>query len=208
MSTAAPLRVRLVAEWEPLSMHELTIGEKAQAAALPSDARRRSWLVARRALRRALADSRLPTDTSTYGFPHRRASLSYDRSYVVAAVADDAEVLIGVGVDVQTGRAPEPETARLFLAEHEREALESTPALRQRGELLRMWTVKEALYKADPDNAATLDLRRYHLDDPRARCGEARTATAARFHYRTLALCQGFLTVALTLSQNGAPTGG
>lgn len=203
MTGLGRVHLRLAASSTPLPEADLTEGEAAQAAALPSAARRRSWLTARRALRRALAEAGLPADTSGYVFPHRCASISYACDYAVATVVGgDTTSVLGVGVDVETGLPPAPETARLFLTEHERSALGALPAPRRRTELLRMWTVKEALFKADPDNTG-IDLCRYTLNEPLARRGTARLAgtAVAAFRYLSLDLPRGALSVALRLSR-------
>ncbi|MFF2518953.1 4'-phosphopantetheinyl transferase family protein [Streptomyces sp. NPDC058086] len=210
----APDRVmlRLAASDVPMSVADLTDGEVTQLTRLPSQPRRRTWLTARRALRRALASAGLPEDTSAYAFPHPRASLSYaGECAFAAAVGGESRAVLGLGVDVdvENSPGPAPQTALLFLAEHEQQALTDLPAPRQRAELLRMWTAKEALYKSDPDQTG-IDLRRYTLDLPLARRGVARLAGSdvAAFRYLSLDLPGGVLTVAVLLSQNGAITRG
>ncbi|MEV0186140.1 4'-phosphopantetheinyl transferase superfamily protein [Streptomyces sp. NPDC050625] len=206
----APDRVmlRLAASDVPLPVADLTDGEVAQLTRLQSQPRRRTWLTARRALRRALASAGLPEDTSAYAFPHPRASLSYaGECAVAAAVGGDNRAVLGLGVDVENIPGPAPQTALLFLSEHEQQALTDLPAPRQRAELLRLWTAKEALYKSDPTQTG-IDLRRYTLDLPLARHGVARLAGSdvAAFRYLSLDLPRGVLTVAVLLSQNGAIT--
>src|SRR5688500_8593893 len=75
----------------------------------------------------------------------------------------------GVGVDIETGRRPPPRMARFFLTRKERRCL-GQPSPEQ---LLRLWTVKEALFKADPLNHRRV-LADYALDDPLADAGCAR----------------------------------
>ncbi|AXG79865.1 4'-phosphopantetheinyl transferase family protein [Streptomyces paludis] len=196
------VRLRLAGSRVPLPEADLTEGEAAQAAALNSPARRRSWLTARRALRRALTGTRLPQDTSGYTFPHRVASLSYARDHAVAAVAEgDTADVRGLGVDVETGDPPAPDTARLFLGARELSLLGTLTATERAAECRRMWTVKEALFKADAEDAV-FDLRRYVLDEPGARHGVARRAGSdiPAFRYLTLELPTGALSVALKLS--------
>ncbi|MFG2631679.1 4'-phosphopantetheinyl transferase family protein [Streptomyces sp. NPDC048473] len=204
------IRFQLAVADTPLSVADLTDGEARQVAALPGEPRRRMWLTSRRALRRALARAALPADTSAYAFPNRRVSVSYAGGLAVAmALSGDADPVRGVGVDIEL-RKPSPlETARLFLTSRERERLLALPIAARPGALLRQWTVKEALYKANPANAGT-HLRAYALDNPAARNGTARLTGAPQleFRYRTLELPHGYLSVALTLSRNGAPAHG
>ncbi|MFE4824687.1 4'-phosphopantetheinyl transferase family protein [Streptomyces sp. NPDC056704] len=201
---------RLAMAGTPLPLASLTDGEARQVAALPGEPRRRTWLTARRAMRRALSRAALPADTSAYVFPNRRVSVSYAGTLAVAmALSGDADPVRGVGVDIELREPPPLETARLFLTARERGRLLALPIAARPGALLRQWTVKEALYKANPANAGT-HLRAYALDNPAARKGTAFLTGAPQleFRYLTLELPHGYLSVALTLSRNGAPSHG
>ncbi|GDY32768.1 4'-phosphopantetheinyl transferase superfamily protein [Gandjariella thermophila] len=183
----------------PLAVRDLTAGEAARLAERRSPRGRRLWLTARHALRRALLATGRPADTAAYRFPNRIASLSYAGDLAVAAVlTGDVGAVAGVGVDVEVGRYPEPRTAPLFLTGPELSWWDGAPAARRGAELLRLWTVKEALFKADPGNAGRT-LRHYATDRPAARRGRA-TRPGAEFRYASLALPRGALTVALGLS--------
>ncbi|MFX4293304.1 4'-phosphopantetheinyl transferase superfamily protein [Streptomyces bohaiensis] len=202
----AGLTLRVAIASHPLPVTALTPGEARQYARLTGGHRRRLWLTARRALRGALAAAGLDTDTSVHGFPQPRASLSYAGDLAVAVVAaGGASALSGLGADIEL-RTPAPGTARFFLTDREQDHLAALPAPRRPASLLRLWTVKEALYKADPDNARTR-LRDYALDDPGARAGTARTVRAPTrdLPYLTLDLSRGCFSVAATPSHTGVP---
>jgi acyl carrier protein len=177
----------------PLGEHELTPGETAQYAVVPGAARRRSWLVARRALRRALGCCDRGVDTSGFTMPNPLVSLTHSAELAIAAVPADPGRVAGIGVDVELDRCPDPRTARFFLTAAERRWAGDRPA-----DLLRLWTVKEALFKADPHNAGTV-LTDYVLATPRAGRGLAFGPDGRRFHYRTTRLHRGALSVALHL---------
>lgn len=206
VTSANVVRIRLAVSRSPLPAADLTPGEARQAAALPGERRRRDWRTARRALRTVLAGTALDPDTSHYAFPHRRVSLSYAGGLAVAAaVADnDAAAVAGTGVDIELGDPPPPETARFFLGEREYGHLRAAAGAECPRVLLRYWTVKEALFKADPANAGS-DLRRYVLDRPVQWRGTARRAEDAYpcFRYATFDVPPGFLSVACMLSPNG-----
>ncbi|MEU3465701.1 4'-phosphopantetheinyl transferase superfamily protein [Streptomyces sp. NPDC006733] len=175
----------VLAVWtrRPLHPAALTRRESARFAALTGRVRREQWLIARHALRTLLGILGLPADTTAYAFPHRRLSLSHVGGAAVAAglAVPDARVA-GVGVDLETAREARAGTARFFLGDRERSWLESVPEPIRAGEHVRLWTVKEALFKADPDNRHTV-LRDYTTDDPAAGSGSAhRRATAAPPH--------------------------
>ncbi|MGH3466116.1 MAG: 4'-phosphopantetheinyl transferase superfamily protein [Thermocrispum sp.] len=111
--------------------------------------------------------------------------------------------IAGIGVDIEDDRAPEPETAGLFLTCTERSQLTAVAPEQGPPTLQRLWTVKEALFKADPDNSTGV-LRRYSVTSATARHGPAvrhRTASPAApaFHYLSLALPRGFISVAVAL---------
>jgi phosphopantetheinyl transferase/acyl carrier protein len=194
--------VLLVASEAPLDARALTAGELTQVAALSGASRGALWLTARRALRLALAGTGRPTDTSAYGFPSPVASLSHSADLAVAAVlAADYDGVVGVGVDIELDRVPDPRTASFFLTESELGWLESVPTDEVPAVLTRLWTVKEALFKADPVNAETT-LRDYQVADPAAMRGRATRSGEIDFQYVSLARPRGVLSVAVALSQS------
>jgi 4'-phosphopantetheinyl transferase EntD len=199
--------VLLVTSAAPLGSRELSAGESAQLAALPGEPRKRTWLTARRALRHGLAAAGLPGDTSAYRFPHRVASLSHSAELAVAAVlVADPGAAVGVGVDVELDRTPDVRTAQFFLTEAEQAWLDTVPGDVRPAALVRLWTVKEALFKADPGNAGTV-LRDYGLGDPAAyRGAAARTggpmSAGPEFRYVSFALPRGAVSVAVALSHS------
>jgi 4'-phosphopantetheinyl transferase EntD/acyl carrier protein len=202
-AVAGVVPVVLMAADRPLAVGELTAGEREAHRSLPGGPRRRAWLTGRRALRAALTGCGLPADTSLYRFPSPLASLSHSGDRAVAAVVPARPARVaGVGVDIELDRECDPRTAPFFLTEAERARLTAAPAPARAAALLRLWTVKEALFKADPDNAAAV-LRDYAVADPAARRGQAvrAAAPAVEFRYLSLAVPRGFLSVAVALSR-------
>jgi phosphopantetheinyl transferase len=86
--------------------------------------------------------------------PHPRLSLSHSGDLAVAVGLREAYAA-GVGVDLERDRDVPPRAARFFLSESE-----DRPADQRL--LLELWTVKEAVFKADLDNAGRL-LRDYRV---------------------------------------------
>ncbi|GAB1646557.1 4'-phosphopantetheinyl transferase superfamily protein [Krasilnikovia sp. MM14-A1259] len=191
--------VLLAVSAAPLDPAELTAGERVRFAALPGAYRRRRWLTGRRALRRGLAAAGRPPHTAARTFPDRTASLTHSGDLSVAAVAVAAAGVVGVGIDVERDRTPDPRTAGFYLTAPERAWLADTTDRAQAA--LRLWTVKEALFKADPGNAATV-LRDYEVGDPSARRGTAHRVPSAgpALRYVSLALPTGAATVAVALA--------
>ena len=89
------------------------------------------------------------------------------------------------------------DAARFFLTGVECSWMASLPGAHRSAELLRLWTVKEALFKADLCNAGRT-LRDYRVHDPRAVAGRARTPDFALQRYTSRRLNGGVLTVAIT----------
>lgn len=137
-------------------------------------------------------------------FPHPRYSLTHSAGWAVA-LGVNAPELLGVGIDLELDRVPDPRSARFFLTGAEETWWAALPAVRRSSQLLRLWTVKEALFKADPANAAT-GLADYHLERPGLDAGPAlRTGAGtgnavevpARFGYAAFPFARGCLSVAI-----------
>jgi 4'-phosphopantetheinyl transferase EntD len=178
----------------PLDAEMLSSEETTQLARLVHAPRRAVWLLGRAALRDLLAQLDLPEDTSGIAFPHPRLSLSHSEGCAIAIGTRDERVN-GLGVDLELRDGPRPASMRFFLATSEREWVQASP---ERGDrLLRLWTIKEALYKSFARNRDT-SFRDYVLADPAADAGHAELATAhrAQFSYASFALDGGFLSVA------------
>ncbi|MDQ3610103.1 MAG: 4'-phosphopantetheinyl transferase superfamily protein [Actinomycetota bacterium] len=110
------------------------------------------------------------------------------------AFAVQVEHVVGTGVDVElTARRPDPRSARFFLRADER------PSELSAAELLRLWTVKEALFKATPDNAEIV-LLDYRLADAGAATGRAAGPGGEQLAYASALVPDGVLTVAVCLA--------
>ncbi len=104
----------------------------------------------------------------------------------------------GVGVDVEPLRMVHPDAARFFLTRAERAWIRRQEPARHSHHLLRLWTIKEALFKADPENHTTM-LGDYALRDPGASRGRAILTQRGRhlaLHYIVIRLSAGWLSVA------------
>lgn len=132
------------------------------------------WLLGRAVLKRLLDGA----DTADIRFPNRCLSLTHSGGLAVAVRADGDQV--GVGVDYEPFHPIDPRIARFFVCDGED------------GDLLQLWTVKEALFKATPDNSGAV-LRDYLVTGP-DRAIDERGNT---FRYRSRRLRHGWLTVAV-----------
>ena len=127
--------------------------------------------------------------------PDPEVSLTHSERATIAAVARGLE---GVGIDHEGAREVSPAMARWYL---DRATLAWVERMddRTRGlHLLRLWTVKEALFKACPGNAR-LALSDLVLASPAAWTGAACVVGGSRWRlrYSTLPYAGGFLSVAI-----------
>ncbi|HVE99468.1 MAG TPA: 4'-phosphopantetheinyl transferase superfamily protein [Mycobacteriales bacterium] len=124
---------------------------------------------------------------ASLSFPHVALSLTHAGG---VAYAVRAEGCAGVGVDYEPWRPVDMRVARFFLRPAE---LGSVAGPR---DLLRRWTIKEALFKATPANHDRV-LTDYEIDDPGADSGQVTVATGATLRYGCADVGVGHLAVAV-----------
>ena len=145
----------------------------------------------RAALASVLNRLRREDDPGTLTFPHDEFSISHTGAHAVALACPGGK---GVGVDLeQVGRRVPVKGMRLYLTEAERSLHEACDDEIR----LRLWTVKEALFKAHPTNER-LTLSQFVLDDARAWLGTA-SGAGERFRYGSWACEVGWLAIAIRL---------
>lgn len=83
-------------------------------------------------------------------WPCSFASLTHSGDLAIAVALPAHVQATGIGIDLEHDRPIKPGMARLICGEHERAWLGSLPSERHAAEVLRLWTAKEALFKADP----------------------------------------------------------
>ena len=191
--------VRLSGAERPLESADLSSGERSRWEQLPEGRRRDEWLLGRAALKPLMPA--WGRDTSALAFPHPRLSLTHGGGVVVAARCDGG--VQGVGVDLEPWR-PEVDArvGRFFLGGRERAWLYALRPRRRARAVIRLWTVKEALFKASAGNAGA-SLLDYEVDDPGAGAGGATGVRAGGFRYATVELGVGSLTVAVAVRSAG-----
>lgn len=131
-------------------------------------------------------------------FPQRSYSITHCGATIVCAMATDQRIN-GLGVDLELGREIPDAAGRLYLSRHERRSLEAGTAYTN-ANLLRVWTVKEALFKADMDNHRRGWLSCYECINPCRFSGKARVRSnpaGKRFKFASIPFQSGFLTVAV-----------
>lgn len=181
---------------EPLAPGAMTRTEHAQYLSVRGGVREESWLRGRAALKGLLQRLERTVDTSSMSFPNERYSLTHSGPYAVACGTAQRDVR-GMGIDLEVAAQPSPDAARLFLTPAELAWLSGLTD--PRGELVRLWTIKEALFKADLHNGSNW-LTDYELIRPAKRRGEAVASRSGhRFRYASLAVEQGAISVATRL---------
>jgi 4'-phosphopantetheinyl transferase EntD len=185
------LAVVHASEADAADANDLRDGRDAPEVSLRARDRRRG----RAALARVLAQLGRAERADAVCFPHPELSLSHSGDWAIAAGCDAAG---GLGIDLEFARPMDPRAARFFLVGHELHYVDALPRDRQGAELLRLWTVKEAVFKASAGNAGRL-LADFALDDPAARAGSARRHDGSTFtaRYGSIDLGEGWLALAL-----------
>jgi len=188
------LPIQACFERDPVAEDRLTAGERTVYETLAAPGRRASWLRGRAALKRLQSALGGSEDTSTLKFPHPKLSLTHSESWAIA-VGSSSPKLLGIGVDLEVKGVPRPETARRFLNPAELVWLRRMDEGDRPKMLHRLWTVKEATFKADPENPGKT-LRDYGLADPGFIAGKARRGERV-FYYASFEVPDGFLSVAV-----------
>jgi 4'-phosphopantetheinyl transferase len=141
--------------------------ERERAARIHHPAARARFVTGRATLRRLAGEmidappEAVPIGRSPSGRPlllvpaDWSVSLAHTHDLVVAAIAGDADI----GVDVEPGDRTPPAPDR-WCSALEADAVRATPPAQRQAVLLRLWTAKEAMYKAvgGGDGLAFVDL--------------------------------------------------
>lgn len=156
---------------------DLVSGDAARSYRFASPERRRAWIAGRIAIKTARRQLGLCTNTSTLRFPNACTSLTHISGFAIAVAVPEG-ALRGVGVDLEVRRATTPRIERFFLTKRERAALARRPAHLHCDDRVRLWTVKEAVFKACPENHS-LSLTSFEVENPAVRSGSATCRFAA-----------------------------
>lgn len=159
----------------------LSRAEREQFETLENTPRAKSWLLGRAALKRLRSDIDGCSDVDGLTFPNARFSLTHS-SDMALAVAEPTGCLAGIGVDLEMDARIRPAAARFFLTRREQAWLRTQRRERWALHLLRLWCVKEAVFKANPGNAGQT-LADHELSHPSDARGEARALSGQRVEY-------------------------
>ncbi len=183
-SVALHRPVVVIATQSPLSIEDLTPLElKYFALHVENSPREGSWLKGRNALRQVLSACDDIVDTTEVTFPNLRYSLTHSGEWALAAGLLEAPFK-GLGIDYQTGKPPSDKALRIFLTPEEQINCQSQ-------DRLRLWTLKEALFKADMNNTQTRFVD-YVIHDIPTLAGETND-----FRYASVAVLDGWVSLAI-----------
>ncbi|MEB3286965.1 MAG: 4'-phosphopantetheinyl transferase superfamily protein [Vampirovibrionales bacterium] len=148
-------------------------------------------------------------DTGLIPFPHPRISITHSGNLAIAVYLEDTEtasdktpLICGIGIDYQVFRPIRNRSWRMFLTVDEQAWVSSQPEPEIPKELIRLWTIKEALYKANPANNGTRYVD-YHLVSPEQSQGDCvfKGTQERRLQYASIPFEEGYLSLALALSE-------
>lgn len=177
---------------------EFNQAEKAAYSAIKNLRRKNSWFRGRFVLKTLLERIGKDTDTGTIKFPHPALSLSHSGECAVAVFLS-ADKANGIGVDLEFLREIKDESVRFFLTDLERAWYFDLPRSLRMTNLIRLWTIKEAVFKSDLQNDAQT-LSKYALLDPSSSAGQAKRQTEEKklvFDYLSMDLGRAWLSVAV-----------
>lgn len=167
------------------------------------NSQKESYLRSRAALKSILMQLDANEDTTLLEFPHKQFSLTHSGRMAVAA-GMRAGNQTGIGVDYEIRRPTKPAMGRFFMTKKEQSWLTALPIESQPQEVLRLWTIKEALFKADPDNR-NMVLSDYAVLEPGESAGLAVTFgnETRKMRYFSIKLEneeEGYLSLAISTS--------
>lgn len=186
--------IRVVAGCADYDGPALNAAEEMQLASFHFEHRRRDWRRGRMVLKSLLSSLGRSDDTSGLSFPDAQLSLTHGdaAAYAVGSLGTNK----GIGVDFETVRPVRDRVAGWFLNEPELDWLaQSIPADRD-SDIIRLWTIKEAVFKCHLNNAG-LVLSDFTIADPAAEVCELRASDGRRFQTMSYRMGDGILSIAV-----------
>jgi hypothetical protein len=177
----------------------LTSEERRRVESFGSPPRAESYRRGRSALKTLLA--RLGENPeNSFAFPHPRFSITHSGSVAIAFGILAGKTRAGAGIDYEASAGVSGKVERFFLRSEERRWLRRVGSPAAQKHRLRLWTVKEALFKADLENAGTF-LLDYATSDPSVASGWAESSATRlgrrAWRYASLEVGEGVLTAAV-----------
>jgi phosphopantetheinyl transferase len=180
--------IHLISARHPIELETLDPLDRNRLGEFTTVRRRQQWLRGRQALLEIARVLQIDASSSALRPPRTGISLTHsDPLSIAAGVEADA----GIGVDLESWRRTSPAMLRWYLTETERRQLDVASQQTR----LRLWTVKEALFKANNDDRERA-LTDFEIDDVTAITGCARSPRQY-FRYTSFNLPQGILSITI-----------
>ena len=193
--------IRLRIATTEVAADELSPAEKKVLAGFKTAWRQLCWRRGRQALKQLFSDAGQSADSGAISFPHANYSITHcgDVAIAVGIGTDSGSsqpALCGVGVDLDLQRKINNKITRFYLNHKELHG-------QQQEDLLRLWTMKEAMFKSDPENQNRL-LTDYEADDARLWCGRGKIIgeSLTRIRYSSISWEGGFVSAAVLEAPN------
>ena len=180
--------VHLVSANKPLMPAALDAIDERRLIDFSTPQRKRQWLRGRHALLKLAKRLELNTPLSNLQPPCTGISLTHNGKWSIAAGIDSGR---DIGVDFEAWRNIDDAMLRWYLTPTEQGQLRIASQFTR----LRLWTIKEALYKANHTSCA-FALTEFELEQVCAMTGLAFN-NEIRFRYTSLVLRQGLLSIAI-----------
>jgi 4'-phosphopantetheinyl transferase EntD len=183
--------VYLASARAPLAEHLLDSADRQRLASFTTTDRKNQWLRGRSALSAVAAKLDIETRLSALNPPCPGISLTHNGRISIAAGISTAQ---GIGIDFESWRQIEAAMMRWFLTETEQNQL-LVPSNFTR---LRLWSVKQALFKASAANKGLL-LTDFEIVEVAEMTGRARNCSRrnSELRYTSFMLRQGLLSIAI-----------
>ena len=180
--------IHLVSATDPIEAGALDASDRRQLDGFCTVQRREQWLRGRQALIELARRLEIDEPSSALRPPRRGLSLTHDDPLSIAAGIDTNA---GIGVDLESWRPIKTPMLRWYLTDSECAQMRVQSNFTR----LRLWTIKEALYKASISNQGYA-LTDFEIDDISEMNGSA-SCNGQRFRYTSLVLHRGILSIAL-----------
>ena len=138
------------------------------------------WIGGRSALKMIITYLNKNLDVTKISFPHPFLSLSHAKGCAVAiGVSNKTNSVKGIGIDLELDRKVSTKHMKFYLNDFESDLKINND------HMLRLWTVKEALFKADPNNDGNV-LKDYIVKNSKTLSGKATNKKGHSFYYKSI----------------------
>ena len=177
-----------------LGAETLSAAEEDQLCRFETPGRRRDWRRGRLALKSVLRALGRSDDTSDIRLPAPQLSLSHADGLAIAIGTPVPDARIGI--DIEELRPVNQRMARWFLNDPELDWLAQQDRVDRNAALIRLWTVKEAVFKCHPSNAG-LVMTDFAIDDLSSAVSDVHAADGQAFRCASFSADAGIISIAI-----------